>query len=70
MIISLLRSADISGVEALSTRLTIFSSRTIAWPFAAVPPPSAAFDSMPQDQLTTSISLAWALILRLALDHA
>ena len=41
VISSLLRSADISAVDALSTRLTIFSSRTIALPVAVVPPPSA-----------------------------
>src|SRR4029079_15008690 len=52
---SLVRTAPISAVDALSTRLTIFSSRIVAFP-DALPPPSDGLLSMPHDQLRTSIS--------------
>ena len=66
-IISLLRSAAINGVEALSTRLTIFRSRMLALPLA-VPPPSEDCDPSPTTSARRSRGVL--LVLRLALDGA
>src|SRR5499427_1116078 len=55
LITSLVRSALINAVDALSTFLTIRSSRMVALP-VAVPPPSADLPCMPHDQLRTSIA--------------
>jgi hypothetical protein len=61
LIASLVRSADINAVDALSTRLRIVSSRTVARPVAWPPPPRSRRPCMPQDQPSTSISFLWAL---------
>jgi hypothetical protein len=55
LIASFVRSAAISAVDALSTRLMIFSSRIVAFPVAP-PPPSDAFPCIPHDQPSTSTS--------------
>src|SRR5215471_14425651 len=54
-IASLVRSASIKGVEALSTFFRIFCSLMLALPVAA-PPPRLGFACIPHDQLKTSIS--------------
>ncbi|MNC87077.1 hypothetical protein D3C83_27740 [compost metagenome] len=56
MMISFDLSADIKGVDALSTRLTILSSWVTALPLAE-PPPRFGRACNPHVQLRTSISL-------------
>src|SRR5262245_43567272 len=55
LIASLVRSALISAVDALSTFLMMRSSRSVALP-EAPPPPIDDLPCMPHDQLKTSIS--------------
>ena len=65
---SLVRSADINAVEALSIFLTTLSSRTLALPVAP-PPPSDDFACMPHDQLQDFDLALVDVVLRLALDQ-
>ena len=69
LITSFVRSAPIKAVDALSTFLTIRSSRMVALPVAE-PPPIDDLPCMPHDQAKDLDLVLVLVVLRFAIDRA